>query len=131
MDEKHTFESLLREFITPIINSAVEQALARHLDQPQAQPQQQSFPDLMDIKMTAEYLHVARATVYSMTHKRAIPYYKRGGRLYFKKAELEQWVAGGRRMTIEEIKKAALESLIRGIGTSKQYQNNAFESPSK
>lgn len=114
MENQQSLEHLVREFLSPIIQEAVEKALARHLPLCQPPTPKQSLPDLMDIKMTAEYLHVARATVYSMTHKRAVPYYKRGGRLYFKKAELEQWVAGGRRMTVDEIKQAARESLMRG-----------------
>ena len=114
METQPTFESLLREFLTPIITSAVENALAHHLHQPQPPERQQPLPDLMNVKMIAEFLHLSVPTIYGLTHRREIPFYKRGQRLLFRRDELEKWIAGGRRMTVDEIKAEALNSLGRG-----------------
>lgn len=34
--------------------------------------------------------------------------------MYFKMDEFEKWIAVGRRMTVDEIQQAAMESLVRG-----------------
>ena len=114
MEEKITFESYLRQVLTPIIQEIVESALTRHLHQIQASSQQQPFPDIMDVKMTAELLHLSVPTIYGLTHKREIPFYKRGQRLLFGRDDLYKWIAGSRRQTVDEIREDALNSLGRG-----------------
>ncbi len=112
MENHNTFESLFREFITPIINEAVDRAITRHMSQPVTP--QQDMPELIGVKMTAELLHLSVPTIYGLVHTRSIPYYKRRQRLYFKRDEIEKWIAAGRRMTVDEIQQAARESLVRG-----------------
>lgn len=112
MEQHQNFESLLREFLSPIIEQAVEKAIARHL--PQQTLPQQSFPEYMDSKMTAEFLHLAKGTLYGLAFKRSIPHIKRVGRLYFRRSELERWLANGRRQMVEEIQVEALKSLGKG-----------------
>lgn len=46
---------------------------------------------------------LARRTIYKKTHFREIPHLKRGGKLYFKRSELEAWIASGRRPTAAEV----------------------------
>lgn len=111
MDQHQTLESLLRDFLTPIIERAVDNAFARYYSAPTApQPSQN---ELMNIKDAATFLHLSVPTVYGLVHSRSIPFYKRRQRLYFKKDDLDKWIAGGRRMTVEEIQQAAVESLVR------------------
>jgi excisionase family DNA binding protein len=114
MDEKISFETLIKELLTPIIEQAVDHALARHLPQHNESQRQQSLPELLDVKMTAEFLHLSVPTIYGLIHKREIPFYKRSGRLLFRRDDLDKWIAGGRRMTVDEIKEAAAQSLVRG-----------------
>lgn len=45
---------------------------------------------------------LGRGTIYKKVMKREIPHSKIGGRLYFDKVDLEEWIAGGRRKTIDE-----------------------------
>lgn len=54
METQIAFESLFRELLTPIINEAVDRALARHMSQPKAPLQ--DMPELIGVKMTAELL---------------------------------------------------------------------------
>ena len=96
---------------TPIINEAVEKTLTRHLSPPKAPPQ--DLPELIGVKMTTEMLNLSVPTIYGLVHTRSIPYYKRRQRLYFKRDEIERWIAAGRRMTVDEIQQAAKESLVR------------------
>ena len=41
--------------------------------------------------------------LYELTSQRRIPHYKKNGKLYFKKSELEEWMTDNKVMTTEEI----------------------------
>jgi excisionase family DNA binding protein len=68
----------------------------------------------LTIKDAAKILNLAVPTVYGLVHYSAIPYYKRGQRLYFSEEELLAWIKAGRRSTVDEIKESALQSLSTG-----------------
>lgn len=43
------------------------------------------------------------STLYQLTHKREIPFNKKGKTMYFKKDEIDKWIADGKQeMTIEQ-----------------------------
>ena len=46
---------------------------------------------------------LSRSTLYKKTHRREIPHRSVGGRLYFRRSELEAWLDDGRRPMAEEI----------------------------
>lgn len=58
----------------------------------------------MNVQETAKYLDCAVATIYGLVFRRLIPHEKKGKRLYFHKAELNEWLKKGKRLTIEEIR---------------------------
>lgn len=45
----------------------------------------------------------AKRTGYKLTHRREVPHFKRGGRVFFKRSELEAWIDAGRRRTVAEV----------------------------
>jgi excisionase family DNA binding protein len=49
-----------------------------------------------------KYLNMKISTLYQLTHKRGIPCYKKGKILYFKKEEIDLWIADGKQQTIRE-----------------------------
>ena len=51
----------------------------------------------------------SRSTLYKLAHWRKIPHAKVGGRLYFRRSELEAWLDSGRRATAEEIARDVME----------------------
>ena len=51
--------------------------------------------ELLNLSAAAKLLGKAESTIYSMTSSRAIPYHKRGNKLYFFKDELTAWIADG------------------------------------
>jgi len=53
----------------------------------------------------------AKATVYGWVSHGQIPYHKRGKKLYFKKSEIDAWLASGRRLTLSE-REASVSSLM-------------------
>jgi excisionase family DNA binding protein len=63
--------------------------------------------EFLTIVQASELLNLARPTIYTLTHKSEIPFIKKGKKLYFKKADLHEWLNTGRRLTRNEIKKEA------------------------
>lgn len=55
----------------------------------------------LDLAVTVTGL--ARRTIYKLTHRREIPHSRVGGRLYFRRSELERWIEVGRRPMASEI----------------------------
>jgi predicted DNA-binding transcriptional regulator AlpA len=53
--------------------------------------------DWMDLDETAAFLKKAKQTVYGYTSNSSIPHYRRGGKLYFLKSEIETWLLNGKR----------------------------------
>lgn len=59
---------------------------------------------LLNAEQAAEYLDMAKATIYVLTHKREIPHVKRGKRIFFYKDELDSWVGEKRQKTANQIR---------------------------
>lgn len=60
-------------------------------------------PDVLDIDALIMYIgNVSKATVYRWVHFRTIPSYKVGKRVYFQRAEIDDWLLNQRRRTIAE-----------------------------
>lgn len=67
------------------------------------EPSEDKEDNLLNVKEAAAFLDESVATLYGRTCRNQIPFYKRGKKLYFKKAELLAWVEKGRNKTIDEI----------------------------
>ena len=50
----------------------------------------------LSLNEAIHYLDVSKATLYLLTSKREIPHLKRGQKLYFLKADLDQWLLSHR-----------------------------------
>jgi len=55
------------------------------------------------IELFCEITGYAKRTGYKLVHFRQVPHFKRGGKLYFRRSELEQWIDAGRRRTVAEV----------------------------
>jgi len=62
------------------------------------------FLTVDDISQT---LSISKGTVYNMTSDQMIPHFKRGGRLYFDKEEIDAWIRNDRRKTIKQLQEEA------------------------
>lgn len=56
---------------------------------------------LLTIQETSEFLHVQKQTLYSYVSKGLIPFNKRGGRLWFSKNDLIQWIKEGNKRSFD------------------------------
>lgn len=54
------------------------------------------------LDLAREITGLAARTIYKLTHRRNIPHRRVGGRLYFRRSELEAWLDGGRRPLASE-----------------------------
>ncbi len=85
--------------------SLIEETVRKVLSE-KKQPQEQtgsSSSFLLSLKEAAGFLKLAPQTIYGFTSKRVIPFLKRGKKLYFKRADLEQWLEVGKKKTISQL----------------------------
>ena len=63
----------------------------------------------LSIKEAAEFLGVKTVTLYRKTSAGEIPHFKRMGRVYFDRGELENWLLGRKVLTKTDLEKLAGE----------------------
>lgn len=68
---------------------------------------------LMNIQEVAEYLSLSVSTIYGKCHSNDIPRIKKGKRLYFLKNDIDEWLAGSKQKTNDDIQKMALDYIIK------------------
>ena len=80
----------------------LNQEILKSMKNPEAEVEKNNT-EIMNIEEAAVYLKMAKQTVYSMISRRILPYFKRGKRVFFRRAELLTWLEKGRKYTKEEI----------------------------
>ena len=98
--EKNDLENLIQDVVKSTLNRT---ELERNI--------QDGF---LDINEAANYLKIARQTLYGFTSQRLIPFIKKGKRIYFRKSDLENWLLSGRKATKSEIE----TSVFSAVGKS-------------
>lgn len=63
--------------------------------------------DVLDIEEAALLTGYKVKGLYTLTSEKRIPHYKKNGKLYFKKSELEAWMTENKVLTDEEINSRA------------------------
>lgn len=63
--------------------------------------------EVLNTADVALLLDVSESRIRHLTSAREIPYYKQGGRTYFKKSDIEEWQLSQRIPTNQEIKRMA------------------------
>lgn len=76
-----------------------------------------SRKDVLTIDECAAYTGYAKNHIYRLTSQRAIPYYKpMGGKIVFRKSEIDEWLLRNRQATAAEIdSRAATAVAIRRL----------------
>ena len=108
MKENYTH---LQLFIEEIVKDAVETALIQNqqLNSEFHVQKEESVPiEILNADQAAEFLHLAKQTLYTFTHKRKIPFYKNGKKVLFKKHELQDWMDSGRQYQADDSNKPKL-----------------------
>ena len=63
--------------------------------------------DILSVEEVAKKLGYKEGTIYNYTHQRKIPHFKKGGRLFFDKHEINEWIRTDRRKTVQELQNEA------------------------
>ena len=64
--------------------------------------------EVLNLEEAANFLGVAKSTLYKMTHLNQLPYFKPAGKLiFFEKQKLIDWVRGAKSKSVDEIKEEA------------------------
>lgn len=71
----------------------------------------------MDIDETSKMIHLAKPTIYGLTHRNSIPFHKQGKKLYFLKSEIMDWIKNGKGAS----KPADQKELHRYLHANKLY----------
>ncbi len=60
--------------------------------------------DLLTVDEAAEFLNLAKPTIYGLLHRKELPNMKRGKKVYFSKKDLIDYLQAGRRKSMEQLK---------------------------
>ncbi|GAL65851.1 helix-turn-helix domain-containing protein [Jejuia pallidilutea] len=71
------------------------------------------IPEIMNVKEVANYLSITPSAIYKLTSTKEIPHSKRGKRLYFQKAEINDWIVKHKQYTNDDIERMASDYLIK------------------
>ena len=66
------------------------------------------LPEILNIQQAAEFLKLKKTTLYEKTSRKQIPHFKKGNKLYFNLAELQDWIKAGKVKTHEDIEREAI-----------------------
>ncbi len=59
--------------------------------------------EILNVDEASAFTGLAKQTLYGFTSKRAIPHFKRGKSIVFRRSELEAWMLANKRRTVEEL----------------------------
>jgi excisionase family DNA binding protein len=68
---------------------------------------------LLTIDEVSKNYNLSKATIYGLTHKKEIPFYKPGKRLFFLKSEILDWIKSGKQTTKSDLEIRANEYLSK------------------
>ena len=76
------------------VPNEVLEAIARRAAEFAASDQADEPEPFIDVKEAAQHLACRPHRIYDLVHRRAIPFYKDGSRLLFRRSELDGWITG-------------------------------------
>ncbi len=86
-----------------LIENCIRRVLEEKTEKEKVSSSKESLNRIIDIEQTADFLNLAKATIYGLVHRNKIPHFKQGKKLRFKKSDLMAWIEKGRRKTVDEI----------------------------
>ena len=82
----------IEELLNPIIKKSVSEAIRNENMKSKSVPTPKKVGG---IDLAMEITGLAKQTIYAMTSRNSIPHIKRGGKLYFKAEDLQNWIEAG------------------------------------
>jgi excisionase family DNA binding protein len=128
-------EALKPEFAEALCEKIAEKKLSE-INDPQSMEdsldnmtkQQPAGNEMMNMDEASKFLDCSKGYLYKLTMKNMIPHYKpTGKRIYFYRAELDDWIKQGKVKTTEEISQEALKYCVNNPATAKKRHNTRNE----
>ena len=88
--------------LTVLIKQAVHEALESYVISAERPT---TSNEILDVKEASTFLKISVQTIYGKTSTRSIPHFKRGKKIYFKRAELLEWLTENKQKTQAELLK--------------------------
>ncbi len=99
-----TFDNL-PEAVTQLLQEVAY--IKNHLlNQSASTPESMQYPaenKFLTVTEVSQMLNISTGAIYNMTSTRQIPFFKKGGRVYFDKKEIDEWIRQDRRKTIKQL----------------------------
>lgn len=88
------------------------------------QSDNQSDPEkeMLTVEETAEFLNLAKPTIYGLIHRKELPNMKRGKKVYFSKKDLIDYLHAGKRKSMEQ-----LQNDRKSLGFNNQKKGLNYE----
>jgi excisionase family DNA binding protein len=104
-----------KSFTNSLIQNKMEEILKRlEIIEKHVLDQNIILKNVLNFNEACKYLELSQSHLYKLTSAGTIPHYKPNGKkLYFNRAELEEWLLRNRNTTQEEIDKEAANYLIK------------------
>ncbi len=106
--ERITFEDL-PDAVLHLLRDVAD--IKNHLLNQAATPAEPASPEieneLLTVTDVCKKLNISKGAIYNLTSKRGIPHFKRGGRIYFDRSEVDEWIHHDRRKTIKQLQDEA------------------------
>ncbi|MBM3282764.1 helix-turn-helix domain-containing protein [Candidatus Gottesmanbacteria bacterium] len=67
----------------------------------------------LNIRQIADYLGIKASTIYSLVERKGIPHYRVGRLVRFRKTEVDEWMAGQRKVVVDV--KMEVKEVLRSI----------------
>jgi len=107
--KEKTIQEFLHSLLQPVVEDSVRKVLQEFSSSP---PEASNAEKYLTAQEAADYLNLSVNTLYGLTSRKKIPFYKRSGKkLYFKKDDIDYWLSEGRQPTREETQKSGLEKI--------------------
>jgi len=58
--------------------------------------------EYLTVEEASKIINLKVSTIYTLTCRKKIPYFKRGKKIYFRKSELEEWISQGKKCPVPE-----------------------------
>jgi excisionase family DNA binding protein len=91
--------SIYGEVNRQIFESFVRKCIGEEI---QKQCNSETYPHIMTVNQVANYLGLARVTIYKKVQETSIPFFKLGKKVLFKKDEIDLWLGKHRVQTTDE-----------------------------
>jgi excisionase family DNA binding protein len=95
------------------------------------QTKEEPEADILNVQEAAKLLNLAPATIYNKVNKKEIPHFKKGKKLWFSKTGLIAWLKEGKKLTIIEIQKEAIETLSKQKKSEFKLKDNRPSLPER